>query len=369
MSRMDFLGKRLSFLACLSALLLHTGAADAEQCGAGGTQGCAPGYCCSQWGFCGSGDAFCGAGCQAGPCDVVGGAELSPKTVVEERRCGADIPGASCPDFAPCCSRWGYCGAGDAFCGAGCQAGPCEDLRNQPPAASPANEEGRCGKDFSGPACPDFAPCCSRWGFCGSTQEYCGLGCQDGPCEGSTATGQPIPTTESEPAVAEDVSRCGADFPGLSCPDKTPCCSASGYCGSSGAHCGLGCQFGPCTTAYSIPPADQELRCGSEFPGKACPGFAPCCSALGYCGQGDEFCGEGCQAGLCEATKPEPGRCGPELPGLICPINAPCCSQWGYCGSTEEYCGEGCQSGCSGSGDESATFTIPDDGLPYVATR
>jgi hypothetical protein len=30
--------------------------------------------------------------------------------------------------------------------------------------------------------CPAFAPCCSRRGFCGSTVEHCGAGCQSGPC-------------------------------------------------------------------------------------------------------------------------------------------------------------------------------------------
>lgn len=24
--------------------------------------------------------------------------------------------------------------------------------------------------------------CCSRWGFCGTGNEYCGTGCQEGPC-------------------------------------------------------------------------------------------------------------------------------------------------------------------------------------------
>ncbi|CAL5417076.1 unnamed protein product [Camellia sinensis] len=30
--------------------------------------GCAAGLCCSQFGYCGTGDAYCGAGCQSGPC-------------------------------------------------------------------------------------------------------------------------------------------------------------------------------------------------------------------------------------------------------------------------------------------------------------
>lgn len=25
--------------------------------------------------------------------------------------------------------------------------------------------------------------CCSRWGYCGKTDEYCGTGCQSGPCK------------------------------------------------------------------------------------------------------------------------------------------------------------------------------------------
>lgn len=30
--------------------------------------GCAPGLCCSRYGYCGNGDPYCGTGCQSGPC-------------------------------------------------------------------------------------------------------------------------------------------------------------------------------------------------------------------------------------------------------------------------------------------------------------
>ncbi|KAI4310750.1 hypothetical protein MLD38_035702 [Melastoma candidum] len=30
--------------------------------------GCAPGLCCSKWGYCGKGDQYCGDGCQSGSC-------------------------------------------------------------------------------------------------------------------------------------------------------------------------------------------------------------------------------------------------------------------------------------------------------------
>lgn len=33
--------------------------------------------------------------------------------------------------------------------------------------------------------------CCSRWGYCGKTDEYCGTGCQSGPCTGKAAMTKP----------------------------------------------------------------------------------------------------------------------------------------------------------------------------------
>ncbi|WOL12623.1 hypothetical protein Cni_G21390 [Canna indica] len=48
----------------LLAGLLFAGitAAAAQNCG------CSPDLCCSKWGFCGLGDDYCGEGCQSGPC-------------------------------------------------------------------------------------------------------------------------------------------------------------------------------------------------------------------------------------------------------------------------------------------------------------
>ncbi|KAI4369212.1 hypothetical protein MLD38_017683 [Melastoma candidum] len=33
-----------------------------------------------------------------------------------------------------CCSKWGYCGEGDQYCGDGCQSGPCYSSQGKPPA-------------------------------------------------------------------------------------------------------------------------------------------------------------------------------------------------------------------------------------------
>jgi len=70
--------------------------------------GCAGGLCCSQWGYCGTGDAFCGAGCREGCGGNNGGNN------------NGNSGGCNC---APglCCSKWGYCGTGPDFCGDGCK--------------------------------------------------------------------------------------------------------------------------------------------------------------------------------------------------------------------------------------------------------
>ncbi|KAG0582030.1 hypothetical protein M758_3G027300 [Ceratodon purpureus] len=46
----------------------------------------------------------------------------------------------------------------------------------------------------SSKACPDNANCCSQWGYCGSTSDYCGVGCINGPCYSN-----PPPTTPPPP--------------------------------------------------------------------------------------------------------------------------------------------------------------------------
>ncbi|KAG5530520.1 hypothetical protein RHGRI_025460 [Rhododendron griersonianum] len=43
------------------------------------------------------------------------------------------ISGQNCGCVADmCCSKFGYCGIGDAYCGPGCQAGPCSSTTAHP---------------------------------------------------------------------------------------------------------------------------------------------------------------------------------------------------------------------------------------------
>ena len=73
------------------------------------------------------------------------------------------------------------------------------------------------------------------------------------------------------------------------------CCSSSGWCGDSTAHCSAGCQskFGYCESGSDTVTTDGS--CGSN--GKTCKGSGKgeCCSSSGYCGDDKGFCGAGCQ--------------------------------------------------------------------------
>ncbi|CAM0879359.1 unnamed protein product [Alopecurus aequalis] len=59
---------------------------------------------------------------------------LAAPMVVTAQQCGSQAGGATCANCA-CCSTWGYCGSGDAYCGAGCQS-QCNGCGSSPPSAS-----------------------------------------------------------------------------------------------------------------------------------------------------------------------------------------------------------------------------------------
>ena len=73
----------------------------------------------------------------------------------------------ACPDANMCLSQWNYCGYTDEYCGEGCEAGPCKG-KITPPAL-----------------CSDPYACLSQYDYCGYTAEYCGQGCKAGPCTGT----------------------------------------------------------------------------------------------------------------------------------------------------------------------------------------
>jgi len=186
---------------------------------------------------------------------------------------------------------------------------------------------GKCGKQYG--KCPS-GQCCSEYGYCGKTEDYCGTGCQSefGDCKSTT-------TTSKDGKCGKDKGKCPAG----------QCCSKYGYCGKTEDYCGTGCQseFGDCksSTTTTTTTISKDGKCGKDK-GK-CP-TGECCSKHGYCGKTEKYCGAGCQSefGDCQTTKvSKDGKCGKDKG--VCP-SGQCCSKYGYCGKTEKYCGGGCQS-------------------------
>jgi hypothetical protein len=81
----------------------------------------------------------------------------------------------------------------------------------------------------------EFGSCCSQYGWCGSTKDYCHSGCQSefGDCNASSKA----PSRDSG-----SYDRCGPSHEHTTCAIGL-CCSKYGYCGSSVQYCGNGCQM------------------------------------------------------------------------------------------------------------------------------
>jgi len=125
-----------------------------------------------------------------------------PTTVISkvQYRCGPSY--GACAESGTCCSEYGYCGDTDAYCGKGCQPyyGICSAASSTKQKKTTTTTKKkttttkkktttttkrkiptstvsyRCGPDYG--ACANSKLCCSQYGYCGSTSEYCGKGCQ-----------------------------------------------------------------------------------------------------------------------------------------------------------------------------------------------
>lgn len=184
-----------------------------------------------------------------------------------------------------------------------------------------------CGPNNGGLICDPNSQnyngaCCSRYasrfpkqffvadshsyGWCGSSLAHCGEGCVSGPCTGnggeepepeptsitvrpaeptsstieppaSSSVGEPVISvpsdTENPPKATGDPTTngsCGSQNNGMTCAGWAlgECCSMYGWCGDSSAHCGEGCQSGPCTggTPQPVPgPSPAPITNGGQF--------------------------------------------------------------------------------------------------------
>ncbi|KXX76236.1 Lectin [Madurella mycetomatis] len=140
----------------------------------------------------------------------------------------------------------------------------------------PVSTDGSCGPANGGTACEGsgFSDCCSANGWCGSALAHCGSGCLGGKCI------QGAVTTDGSCGAGANNAICG-DWP------AGDCCSPAGWCGSTPDHCGVGCQSGSCidrdnvvfvdprcppvplesTTTFTITPFTTSLEVGSSVGG------------------------------------------------------------------------------------------------------
>lgn len=99
---------------------------------------------------------------------------------------GICAPGVPCTNGA-CCSNTGVCSYAPSSCGSDVCISNCD-------AKAPCGEYA----DPSNATCP-LQVCCSQYGFCGTTDEFCGTGCQEGYGECGPA---PAPSCSSSGSSA-----------------------------------------------------------------------------------------------------------------------------------------------------------------------
>ena len=282
-----------------------------KECGPG-LGYCHDNECCGKNGYCGTSSSYCevDSGCQVGYGVCNGVSQYTPTTtryvrpettsvvvpdpetttvgpkptgeVSKDGKCGPQNNNTICP-AGECCSKYGYCGTTDNHCIKYCvsEFGICKnsngDVINQSttttttttvPAPGPTNppsgevsKDGKCGPRNNNTVCP-AGECCSRYGYCGTTNDHCVKYCvsEFGECRNSNNDVVIIRTTtiESDAAptnseqnipegrVSED-GTCGPEYGNTVCP-AGECCSRYGYCGIAEGYCGAGCQsdFGRC---------------------------------------------------------------------------------------------------------------------------
>lgn len=162
-------------------------------------------------------------------------------------QCDSSTP---CVDGS-CCSQYGWCGKTSNYCGVGCLSN-CNNV----------NINNTIVNECGGTKLCSNGACCSQYGWCGLTVDYCGSGCQSNCVQSTVTTPTPTPTPTPVSYPITTNNRCGPEAL-TRCPlTGNVCCSDNGICGKSVKECGLvkwacrpefGKCGGPATTSNTIP--------------------------------------------------------------------------------------------------------------------
>ncbi|KAI3655049.1 hypothetical protein MP228_000429 [Amoeboaphelidium protococcarum] len=180
---------KTSFALMMVIMLLGTTHAETDAASCGNGVSCPAGQCCNS-GKCGNEEAFCGVGCQSEFSDACYPDDYMRFSTSTDGTCGkiSKNHGKLCPQ-GQCCSYWGYCGNEEQHCGAGCQKSYSfknYDTSCKADVKTRTSTDGTCGPatDGSSIVCPG-SQCCSQHGYCGTTDQHCGTGCNKlfGKCQ------------------------------------------------------------------------------------------------------------------------------------------------------------------------------------------
>jgi len=236
---------------------------------------CPSSQCCSYKGYCGTTKAYCGTGCQSefGKC----------YSVSTNGKCGSSNGNTVCPS-GQCCSYKGYCGTTKSYCGYQCQS-------NFGAACYTVSSNGKCGSSNGNTVCPTNQ-CCSKKGYCGTSSAYCGTGCQTGFGKCSSSS------TSTSTSTISTNGKCGPNNGGTVCPSGQ-CCSKYGYCGTSDDYCVTYCISGYGSCKSSTSNISSDGKCGSSNGNKVCPSgeccskYGYCGTSNDHC-----LASSGCQSGF-----------------------------------------------------------------------
>ncbi|KAK8254637.1 hypothetical protein HDK77DRAFT_497127 [Phyllosticta capitalensis] len=333
----------------------------------------------------GSVSAFSSSSPVATSSAVGGGGSGGPGTPYPylDGMCGADAGGQTCfgNELGRCCSKWGFCGNDDPWCGDGCQPGfgNCSATSTNPsrPPMSSLYPEAACGAWAGNQTCFGnvVGSCCSQWGYCGIGDPWCGAGCQSefGDCDSiSSVSSSSPPTGTADPASSGSAGisasstpsglpfpdgACGPTYGGLTCANST-CCSEWGFCGVGDGYCGTGCQaaYGQCNGGSQSSAAGSSVSVSISMTSSP---IIPTPSSTGAGGTSPSAFTVSPPSS--SASSFPDGACGAQAGGQTC-LNAPsgrCCSQYGYCGAGDDFCGTGCQSAYGNCNAVNASSSSP----------
>ncbi|PNW83258.1 hypothetical protein CHLRE_05g233304v5 [Chlamydomonas reinhardtii] len=398
----------------------------ARPCGGGfiGTGQCpgstgGSGQCCSEFGYCGTGEQFCGPRCRGGPCIQYPSPPPAPPQ--PPPACGSgQVGGGLCADPTQCCSLagWcgvgadcaaGWCGVGSDYCGLGCKGGPCVVYSPPPPGTLPL-----CGGGaVNGGQCQYPGDCCSQWGWCGTSADHCGAGCQGGACylptppppSTSSAPPSPKPPSPRPPSPRPPSPKPPSPAPSAKPPSPYP--SPPSRTASPPPRPPSPRPPSPRPPSPKPPaptprppsprppsPSQQQQQSpplpppspvavvgtcgGGDVGNKLCANPEECCSGAGWCGTGTDFCYWYCVGGPCHWPPPPPRGAGPAPPapppetpcgnGQVgsgrCESPGMCCSSAGWCGDSADHCLHFCAGGPCWSPPPATAATVAATAAP-----